>query len=99
MTYTHYKREGNLTCLSASHGVSGSSGIPQFSTPSIGLAAKAAINRLLCSSMVTVDDDVGAGTLLGNAGFADCVTGAVGVAMVSGFFGCDSVFVFLMFYL
>jgi len=49
--------------------------------------------------MVTVDDDVGAGTLLGNAGFADCVTAAVGVAMVSGFFGCDSVFVFLMFYL
>lgn len=49
--------------------------------------------------MVTVDADVGAGTLPGNAGFAGCATGAVGVAMVSGFFGCDSVFVFLMFYL
>lgn len=84
---------GHLTCLSASHAVSGSSGIPQFSTPGIGLAAKAAINRLLCSNMLAVDVDGSPGTLLGNAGLADCVVGAV----ASGFFGCDSIFVFLMF--
>lgn len=73
--------------------MSGSSGIPQFSTPGIGLAAKAAINRLLCSSMVAVDADGGAGTLLSNAGFTGCVIGAI----TSGFFGCGSVLVFFIF--
>lgn len=91
-----------FTSLSASQGVSGSSGIPQLSTPSMGLGASAAINLLLCSFIDTLDLAVVIGVckIVGSAGFTDCAGAAavaMGVATFTGFLGCDSICVFFIF--
>lgn len=78
-----------LTALSGSQVVFGSSGIPQFSTPSIGFGAKAAINLLLYSFISTL----GAFIIFGMTAAIAALSGVVGftslfiaVGFTTGFF-------------
>jgi hypothetical protein len=85
-----------FTSLSASQGVSGSSGIPQLSTPSMGLGANTAINLLLYSFIdpFNLAVVIGVCKIVGSAGFTDCAgaaAAAMGVATFIDFLGCDSI--------